>query len=69
MNSISPDLVLKLFRKDALLDIRKLAFQIGVDNTNAMLVTVLGNLERNRKIRRIGGKGRHTRFVLTTFEG
>ncbi len=69
MSSISPDSVLKLFCQDVLIDIRKLAFQFGVDAANTMLVAALGNLERNGKIRRIGGKGRHTRFVLATFEG
>lgn len=68
MNSISPDSVLKLFRQDAFLDLRKLAFQLGVDNANSMLKAVIGNLKRDGKIRRIGGKGRHTMFVLTTFE-
>ena len=69
MNSISSDSVLKLFRQHALLDLRKLAFRLGVDSANAMLTAVIGNLRRNGKIRRIGGKGRHTLFVLATFEG
>jgi len=69
LNSISTDSVLKLFRQNALLDLRKLAFQLGVDTANSMLTSVIGNLERNGKIRRIGGKGRHTLFVLATFEG
>ncbi|MFY9327988.1 MAG: hypothetical protein WAO76_08230 [Georgfuchsia sp.] len=69
MNSISSDSVLKLFRQDTLLDLRKLAFQLGVDTANSMLKAVIDNLERNGKIRRIGGKGRHTLFVLATFEG
>jgi hypothetical protein len=68
LNSISPDSVLKLFQKNVFLDLRKLAFQLGVDTANSMLAAVIGNLQRNKKIRRIGGKGRHTRFVLTTFE-
>ena len=69
MNSISPDSVLKLFRQNAFLDLRKLAFQLGVDTANSMLAAVIGNLQRNNKICRIGGEGRHARFVLTTFEG
>ncbi len=69
MNPISPDSVLKLFRQNTFLDLRKLAFQLGVDTANSLLAAVIGNLQRNRKIRRIGGKGRHTLFVLATFEG
>jgi len=69
LNSISTDSVLKLFRQDAFLNLRKLAFKLGVDTANSMLTAVIGNLERNGKIRRIGGKGRHTMFVLATFEG
>lgn len=69
MNLISTDSVLKIFRQDALLDLRKLAVQLGVDTANVMLATVIGDLQRNGKIRRIGGKGRHTLFVLATFEG
>jgi|APLak6261702949_1056265.scaffolds.fasta_scaffold05366_4 hypothetical protein len=68
LNSISPDSVLKLFRQNAFLDLRKLAFQLGVDTASSMLTAVIGNLQRNGKIRRIGGKGRHTMFVLATFE-
>lgn len=69
LNSISNDSVLKVLRRDACLDLRKLAVQLGVDTTNVMLMMVIGNLERNGKIRRIGGKGRHALFVLATFEG
>lgn len=69
LNSISPDSVLKLFRQNAFLDLRKLGYQLGVDTASSMLTAVIGNLERNGKIRRIGGKGRHTLFVLATFEG
>lgn len=69
MNSISPDSVLKLFRQDAFLDLRKLAARLGVDTANAMLAAIIGKLVRNGKIRRLGGKGRHTLFVLATFEG
>jgi hypothetical protein len=69
LNSISPDSVLKLFRQNTFLDLRKLAFQLGVDTANSMLAAVIGNLQRTGKIRRIGGKGRHTRFVLATFDG
>lgn len=69
MNAISSDSVLNLFRQSALLDLRKLAFALGVDTANSMLAATIRNLRRNGKIRRIGGKGRHTRFVLATFEG
>ncbi|MBE0615532.1 MAG: hypothetical protein IH604_17840 [Burkholderiales bacterium] len=69
MNSISSYSVLKLFRQYTFIELRKLAVQLGVDTANSMLTEVIGNLERNGKIRRIGGKGRHTLFVLATFEG
>lgn len=69
MNSISSDSVLKLFRQDAFLDLRKLAARLGVDTANSMLKAVIGKLQQNGKIRRIGGRGRHTLFVLATFEG
>lgn len=69
MNPISTDSVLKIFRQDAFLDLRKLAVRLGVGTANSMLAAVIGNLLRNGKIRRIGGKGRHTLFVLATFEG
>lgn len=70
VNPISNESVLNVFRQSACLDLRKLAVALGVDSANAMLRMVIGNLERNGKIRRIGnGKGRHTLFVLATFEG
>ena len=68
MNSISSDLVLNVFRENACIDLRGLAVQLGVATTDAALATAIGNLERSRKIRRIWGKGRHTSFVLTSFE-
>ena len=69
VNSISNESVLNVFRQNAFIDLRKLAVKLGVDTLNAALAMVVGNLERNGKIRRIGGKGRHTLFVLATFEG
>ncbi len=69
VNSISNESVLNVFRQNAFLDLRKLAFQLGVDTASSMLTAVIGNLQRNGKIRRIGGKGRHALFVLATFEG
>lgn len=69
VNSISNESVLNVFRQNAFLDLRKLAVKLGVDTLNAALAMVVSNLERNGKIRRIGGKGRHTLFVLVTFEG
>jgi hypothetical protein len=69
MNSISNDSVLNVFRQNTCVDLRRLAVQLGVETTNAALAMVIGNLKRNRKIRRIGGKGRHASFVLATFEG
>jgi len=70
VNPISSESVLSVFRQRACLDLRKLAAALGVDAANAMLRMVIENLERNGKIRRIGsGKGRHTLFVLATFEG
>ena len=69
VNSISNESVLNVFRQNAFLDLRKLAVKLGVDTLNAALAMAVGNLERNGKIRRIGGKGRHTLFVLATFEG
>jgi len=69
VNSISNESVLNVFRQNAFLDLRKLAVKLGVDTLNAALAMVVGNLERNGKIRRIGGKGRHALFVLATFEG
>lgn len=69
-NPVSSESVLRVFRRFACLDLRKLAVELGVDTANAMLRMVVGNLERNGKIRRIGGgRGRHTLFVLATFEG
>lgn len=69
-NPISRESVLKVFRRFACLDLRKLAVELGVDTANAMLRIAVGDLERNGKIRRIGGgRGRHTLFVLATFEG
>ncbi|MBP8286524.1 MAG: hypothetical protein KAX57_06755 [Rhodoferax sp.] len=69
VNSISNESVLNVFRQNAFIDLRKLAVKLGVDTLNAALAMVVGNLERNGKIRRIGGKGRHALFVLATFEG
>ncbi|MDD2700446.1 MAG: hypothetical protein PHH36_04325 [Sideroxydans sp.] len=68
--SISSEAVLRVFRRFACLDLRKLAVELGVDTANPMLGMVVGDLKRNGKIRRIGGgRGRHTLFVLATFEG
>lgn len=68
-NSISSESVLSVFRRFACLDLRKLAVELGVDTANAMLRTAVGDLERNGKIRHIGGgRGRHSLFVLATFE-
>ena len=69
VNSISNESVLNVFRQNAFIDLRKLAVKLGVDTLNAALAMVVGNLERNGKIRRVGGKGRHALFVLATFEG
>ena len=69
VNSISNESVLNVFRQNAFIDLRKLAVKLGVDTLNAALAMVVGKLERNGKIRRIGGKGRHALFVLATFEG
>lgn len=69
VNSISNESVLNVFRQNAFIDLRKLAVKLGVDTLNAALAMVVDNLERNGKIRRIGGKGRHALFVLATFEG
>lgn len=66
---MSAESVLSMFRHDGCVDLRKLAGQLGVDAANSALAMIVRNLERNRKIRRIGGKGRHAVFVLTTFEG
>ncbi|MDD2929529.1 MAG: hypothetical protein PHP05_00755 [Sideroxydans sp.] len=69
-NPISSESVLRVFHRFACIDLRKLAVELGVDAANAMLRMVVGDLERNGKIRRIGGvRGRHTLFVLATFEG
>ena len=67
--SISNESIMNVFRQDTCLDLRKLAVKLGVDTANALLKRVIGHLERNGKIRRIGGKGRRTSFVLATFEG
>lgn len=69
VDSISNESVLNVFRQNAFLDLRKLAVKLGVDTLNVALAMAVGNLERNGKIRRIGGKGRHALFVLATFEG
>ncbi|MBZ0131656.1 MAG: hypothetical protein K8F53_03505 [Rhodocyclaceae bacterium] len=69
MATISKESILKLFRKESCLDLRKLAARHSVDTDDAMLTKVVGNLERNGKIRRIGGIGRRAAFVLATFEG
>lgn len=69
MATISKESVLKLFREESCLDLRKLAARYSVDTGDAMLTMVVGNLERNGKIRRIGGTGRRVAFVLATFEG
>lgn len=59
-----------MFRRFACLDLRKLAVELNVDTANAMFRMAVGDLERNGKIRRLGGgRGRHTLFVLATFEG
>lgn len=69
-NPVSSESVLKVFRRFACLELRKLAVELGVDAANAMLRMAIGDLERNGKIRRIGSsRGRHTLFVLATFEG
>ena len=68
-DTISNESILNVFRQNTCLDLRKLAVRLGVDTANGMLTTVVDELERNGKICRIGGKGRRTSFVLTTFEG
>lgn len=69
MLAISKESVLSLFRKESCIDLRKLAAHHGVDATNVVLSTVISDLERNGKIRRIGGKGHRATFALSTFEG
>ena len=66
---MSVESVLSIFRHDGCVDLRKLAGQLGVDVADSALAIIVRNLEQNGKIRRIGGKGRHTLFVLATFEG
>lgn len=66
---ISKESVLLEFRKEPCLDLRHLAVQHGVNAANELLSRAISDLERNGKIRRIGGKGRHASFVLATFEG
>ena len=65
---ISNDTVLDVFRQESCLDMRKLAGQLNVDSGDATLAMVIEKLRRSGKLRRIGGKGRHTLFVLSTFE-
>lgn len=69
MAAISKESVLKLFRNESCLDLRKLAARHSVDTGDAVLTMVVGDLERNGKICRIGGTGRRVVFVLATFEG
>ena len=65
---ISNDTVLGIFRQEACLDLRRLAGQLNVDSRNAALIMVIDKLRRTGKLQRIGGKGRHALFVLSTFE-
>lgn len=67
--AISAESVLQVLRRSTCIDLRRLAGQLGVDTANATLRMVIGKLERNRKIRRLGGSGRRALFVLATFEG
>lgn len=66
---ISKEAVLKVFRQQSCLDLRKLAARLGVGAGNAILSMVIGDLARRGQIRRLGGKGRHAIFILATFEG
>ncbi len=65
---ISAEAVLNVFRQESCLDLRKLAGQLRVDSRDTELSMVIDNLRRAGKLRRIGGKGRHTLFVISTFE-
>lgn len=64
----SAESVLSLFRQEPCLDVRRLAYRLGLSTADAVLMATLRQLQRRGKISRIGGKGRHTQFALTTFE-
>lgn len=65
---ITNDAVLGIFRQEACLDVRKLAGQLHVDSRDTTLIMAIANLRRAGKLRRIGGKGHHALFVLSTYE-
>jgi len=67
-NQISNDAVLSVFRQEVCLDIGKLAGRLHLDSSDTTLITIIDSLMRAGKLRRIGGKGRHSLFVLSTFE-
>lgn len=71
MKALSPsstESVLSLFRQEPCLDLRRLAFRLGLSTADAVLMATLRHLQRSGKISRIGGRGRHTQFALATFE-
>lgn len=50
------------------LNLRQLAALHGVDAGNDVLVAAVADLKREGRIRPTGGQGRHTSFVLATFD-
>lgn len=65
---VSKESVLSMLREESCLDLRQLAARHGVEASNEALYTVVGHLRRTGRIHRVGGQGRRSLFVLTTFE-
>ena len=65
---VSRQSILSKLRLHFCLNLRQLAALHGVDTANESLVTAVADLKRNGHIQPTGGQGRHTSFVLATFD-
>ena len=65
---ISSKTVMSGLHKNTCLELRQLAAYCNTDAANDSLCQTLNALERDGKILRLSGKGRHKLYVLATFE-
>lgn len=66
--SLSKRNILEKFHENYCLDVRHLAGLCGVEADEAVLWRMLHDLAGEGRIRRIGGRGRRTSFMVSSFE-
>lgn len=68
MSAITKQSILRVLRDKVCLDLRRLSRLLGVRPQDEALSRSLRDLLRKGNIHRVGGTGRRTAFVATSFE-